>query len=81
MMKVSNQAFKNIHLDPTLLVKKYEREIRDLKQELAMHDTLTNQKRINYDQYSPEQQYEIQQVAQKFLDGDLEDIEEIESIR
>lgn len=46
-----------------------------------MHDTLTNQKRINYDQYSPEQQYEIQQVAQKFLDGDLEDIEEIESIR
>lgn len=55
MMKVSNQAFKNIHLDPTLLVKKYEREIRDLKQELAMHDTLTNQKRINYDQYSPEQ--------------------------
>jgi len=24
MMKVSNQAFKNIHLDPTLLVKKYE---------------------------------------------------------
>lgn len=81
MMKVSNQAFKNIHLDPTLLVKKYEWEIRDLKQELAMHDTLTNQKRINYDQYSPEQQYEIQQVAQKFLDGDLEDIEEIESIR
>lgn len=42
MMKVSNQAFKNIHQDPSLLLKKYEREIRDLKEELAMHETLTN---------------------------------------
>ena len=46
-----------------------------------MHDTLANQKRINYDQYTPEQQYQIQLTAQKFLDGEVEDIEEIESIR
>lgn len=55
MMKVSNLAFKNVHQDPSMLLKKYEREIRDLKQELAMHDTLANQKRINYDQYTPEE--------------------------
>lgn len=49
MMNVSNQAFKNVHQDPSMLLKKYEWEIWDLKQELAMHDTLSNQKRINYD--------------------------------
>ena len=55
MMKVSNEASLNIHLDPALLLKKQEKEIRELKQELAMHDTLANRGRIVYDPYSPEQ--------------------------
>ena len=59
MMKVANKAVVNIHQDPTQIIKRYEREIRDLKQELAMHDTLSNRGRINYDPYTPEQQYEI----------------------
>ncbi len=40
MMRVSNEAIVNIQLDPHLLIKRYEKEVRDLKQELAMHDTL-----------------------------------------
>lgn len=59
MMKVSNDPVINIQLDPQLLLKKHEKEIRDLKQELAMHDTLANRGRIQYDPYTPEQQYEI----------------------
>ena len=59
MMHVANEASINIHADPQLLIKKYEGEIRNLKQELAMHDTLANRGRINYDPYTPEQQYEI----------------------
>jgi kinesin family protein 6/9 len=31
MMRVSNEATINVHLDPTVLLKKYEREIRELK--------------------------------------------------
>jgi kinesin family protein 6/9 len=31
MMKVSNEASVNIKLDPAILLKKYEREIKDLK--------------------------------------------------
>lgn len=62
LMKVTNEATINIHLDSQQLVKKYEREIRELKQELAMHDTLSNRGRITYDPYTPEQQYEIQKV-------------------
>lgn len=62
MMKVTNEATVNVHLDSGQLIKKYEKEIRELKQELAMHDTLANRGRITYDNYSPEQQYEVQKV-------------------
>lgn len=80
MMKVSNEATINVRLDPQILLKKYEKEIKELKQELAMHDTLANRGRINYESYSPEQQYQQQVLAKKFLDGEIEDIE-FESLR
>ena len=53
--KVTNEATVNVRLDPTILLKKYEREIKDLKQELAMHDTLANRGRINYEPFTPQQ--------------------------
>ena len=81
MMKVSNEPVINVQQDPQLLLKKYEKEIRDLKQELAMHDTLANKGKVNYDPYSAEQQYELQKLATKFMDGELEDIEELNSMR
>ena len=34
MMKVQNEAVVNELQDPSLLLKKYQREVRDLKQEL-----------------------------------------------
>jgi kinesin family protein 6/9 len=49
MMRVSNEAIVNISMDKHLMIKRYEKEIRDLKQELAMHDTLKNRGRITYD--------------------------------
>lgn len=52
MMKVTNDVAMQLKLDPTVLLKKYEKEIKDLKQELAMHDTLANRGRITYDSYS-----------------------------
>ena len=81
MMRVSNEAIINVQLDPTLLIKKYEKEIRELKQELTMHDTLANRGRVTYDPYTAEQQFEIQKLSEQFLRGDLEDIEEINSLR
>jgi hypothetical protein len=80
MMLVQNDLSVNIQLDPTILLKKYERQIKDLKLELAMHDTLVGRGRISYEPYTPEQQYEQQQIAIKYLKGDLEDID-INSIR
>ena len=48
MMRVSNEAIINVEVDPALLVERYKKEIRDLRQELAMHDTLANRGRVTY---------------------------------
>lgn len=36
-----------------------EKEIKELKQELTMHDTLANKGRVVYDTYTAEQQYVV----------------------
>lgn len=64
MMKVQNEAVVNELQDPALLLKKYQREVRDLKQELQMHDTLASKGRVQYDPYTSEQQYALQIVAE-----------------
>ncbi len=81
MMRVSNEAILNVTLDKHLQIKRYEQEIRDLKQELAMHDTLKNQGRINYDQYPPESLAEIKTQAAAFLAGDVDEIADFDSLR
>ena len=80
-MKVKNSAQVNTIVDPHLRIKRLEKEIRDLKQELAMHDTLANRGRINYDQYSNEQLHNIQTLTDQFLNGEVDDIEQIDSLR
>jgi kinesin family protein 6/9 len=54
MMKVQNEAVVNELQDPSLLLKRYQREVRELKQELTMHDTLASRGKINYDPYAAE---------------------------
>jgi kinesin family member 6/9 len=80
MMNVVNEATVNIQLDQNALLKKYQKEIKELKQELAMHNTLANRGRINYDPYTPEEQYQQQVAAKKFLTGETEELE-FDSVR
>jgi len=80
-MKVRNQAVVNTLVDPHLRIKRLEKEIRDLKQELAMHDTLANRGRVNYDHYSHEELMKIKMMTGQYLDGEVEDIEQIDSLR
>lgn len=80
MMRVSNEASVNIHLDPQLLIRKYERQIKDLKQELAMHDTLAGRSRVQYEDYSPDEQKELEQKVSMYLEGEIQDIE-VSSLR
>lgn len=46
-----------------------------------MHDTLANKGHVSYDPYTPEQQYGVQKVAEAFLTGQTEEIEELSSMR
>lgn len=80
MMRVSNEATINVHLDPQLLIRKYERMIKELKQELAMHDTLSGRSRVQYEDYSPDEQRELEQKVSQYLDGEIQEIE-VSSLR
>lgn len=49
--------------DQSLLIKRYQKEVRELKQELAMHDTLANPGIVSNEPYTAEQSYQMQKVA------------------
>lgn len=75
MMCVSTTPSINVQYDPLALIKKYERDIRELKQELSMHDTLSNRSHINYEPFSESQRLELAKVVKGFVEGDLDEIE------
>ena len=57
--------------DPHVLVRRYERQIADLKQELVMRDTFTGRGRVSYDEYTDAERQEIKDRVRSFLDGKL----------
>lgn len=57
------------------LVRKYEKEIRVLKQELAMHDTLANRSHVQYESFTESQRFELQKQLRHFLEHDGVDFE------
>eukprot|EP00002_Diphylleia_rotans_P005576 TRINITY_DN1474_c0_g1_i4.p1 TRINITY_DN1474_c0_g1~~TRINITY_DN1474_c0_g1_i4.p1 ORF type:complete len:689 (-),score=135.14 TRINITY_DN1474_c0_g1_i4:497-2563(-) len=75
MMRISTDASINVEHDPVMLVKKYEREIKELKQELAMHDTLANRSHVSYEPYSEEQRYELNRQVRQYVHGELDELE------
>jgi len=75
MMRVINEPTVNVHLDDKRLIRKYEREIKELKQELAMHDTLAGRSRVQYEDYSPDEQRELEDDIKAYLDGGKEKLE------
>lgn len=81
MKQVENVPHVNEKADQALLIKRYQKEVRDLKQELSMHDTLSNRALVSTEPFTAEQAYEIQKVAQDYLTGQTDDIEELSSVR
>lgn len=72
MMKVTNNPEINYHLDPQLLLRKYETEINDLKLELKMHDTLKGRGTNDYDEPSPDEMGQMEKMIKQYLTGDPE---------
>ncbi|KAI8614007.1 P-loop containing nucleoside triphosphate hydrolase protein [Chytriomyces sp. MP71] len=75
MMCVANAPEVNVQFDPFALIKKYEREVRELKQELAMHDSLSNRSHVQYEGFGESQRAELQKLVKAFLRDDEPELE------
>lgn len=72
---LENDAVVNESSDPSFVIKKQERIIRELKQELAMRDTLAGRGVVSYDDLSDADVADLQALVKRFLDGDAEESE------
>lgn len=77
MMRVQNEAAITESVDPSALIRKQDRMIKALKQELLMHDALVERTGIAYDPFTPEQQSGIVSMIEQFMDAKEEDEEEV----
>lgn len=75
MKCVQTEPAVNEHIDPVLQVKKLEMEIRQLKNELAIHDSLANRSLVSYDAMSDTQIADINFQVHRYLEGATDEIE------
>ncbi|RNA42518.1 kinesin KIF9, partial [Brachionus plicatilis] len=75
MMNVTVEPAVNEIIDPMRMMQKLDSEVKMLRQELAMHDTLTNTKNHSYEPLSEHQLYEIENQCRRYIEGSLEEIE------
>lgn len=69
MMRVQNEITAVVETDPAILLRKYEKQIRELKQELAMHDALVERTGVVYDEHTPEQKHRLMQMVSQYVDA------------
>ncbi|XP_029385512.1 kinesin-like protein KIF9 [Echeneis naucrates] len=70
----------NEHINPALQIKKLQKEVQMLKEELSIYNTLVRRPSITYEPLSEAQLSEIGSQVQQYLDGSLKEIS-ITSIR
>ena len=75
MRSVYCEPAMNEVIDPVKQCKQYEDEIEFLKNELAMHDTLTNRGQVVYEPLSESQQNELKEQVEKFIAGVIPEME------
>lgn len=75
MRSVYCEPAMNEVIDPVKQCKQYEEEIQFLKNELAMHDTLTNRGQVVYEPLSESQQNELRGQVEKFIAGEIAEME------
>lgn len=82
MRKVTNRIAVNVALDPLMHVAKLQRDVRELKHELQMHDTLANRLGVTYDAYTPEETAQLRKrIEQYTFGGPVADEIEIVNLR
>ncbi|KAE9085217.1 hypothetical protein PF007_g21226 [Phytophthora fragariae] len=76
MMRVQNEVVTIVETDPALLLRKYERQIRELKHELVMHDALVERPAVVYDEHTPEQKHQLLQMVRRYIDAPTQEMED-----
>jgi len=77
---VTNSASVNETPDPALLLKSCEKQIAELKREIAMHDAIANRSRVQYEPYSEVQRAQLSAQLRGYLEHQVDDLE-LESVR
>lgn len=67
---LQTDAQVNESADPLLALKKAERQIKELRQELAMRDMLSGRGRVVYEDLSDGERLELQQLVLRYLSGE-----------
>ncbi len=80
MMNITVEPAVNEIIDPMRMMQKLDQEVKTLRQELAMHDTLVNRKSQLYEPLSEHQLLDIENHCRRFIEGSLDEIE-IASLR
>lgn len=75
MRSVQCEPAINEVIDPVKRCKQYEEEIEFLKNELAMHDTLTNRGQVVYEPLSESQQNDLKQQVEKYIAKEVPEME------
>jgi kinesin family protein 6/9 len=79
--RVRNAVTVNEAQDQGMLLKRYQAEIKQLRQELAMHDSLASRSRVVYDPFTEAQQLALRARLEAFLDGRDVEPPAVESVR
>ncbi|CAJ1082581.1 kinesin-like protein KIF9 isoform X2 [Xyrichtys novacula] len=80
MKCVQTKPVINEHVDPAAQIKKLQKEVDLLKEELSKCNTLVGKQRITYEPLSEAQLAEIKSQVQRYLEGSLQEIS-ITSVR
>jgi kinesin family protein 6/9 len=84
MMRVQNETSTVETIDSAALIRKQARIIKALKQELLMHDALVERTGVTYEPYTPEQQQQMAQMLERYVEApeaEEEDTMNIDSFR
>ncbi|KAL7999878.1 putative kinesin-like protein [Plasmopara halstedii] len=76
MMQVQNEVATTVQLDPVQILRKYERQIRELQHELVMRDALVEGSAIVCEELTLEQRQALQQMARLYIEAPTQKIED-----
>ena len=71
IMCVKSSPVQSVQQDPYIMLEEYEKEIRHLRQELKLQDTLSGRRDVTYEPMTEGQVRNLQEQLQRYVEGEL----------